>query len=180
MITYIKGDLFEEIKKIDRDTTIIIPHTVNNVGKWGKGFVVPLGQNFPKAKQEYLHWYSTGYCINILDNSIVGFGPGYTQLVKVAAKIYVANMVGQFGVKSLNNPTPVDYEAVILSMKHLNDYMMYLYNDFLLPITFSNNKKLEIHCPKFGCGLGGGTWKQISSYIETVWKEHNVYIYELE
>jgi hypothetical protein len=61
-LNYICGDLFETIEELPgervkiKNETILIPHIVNNKGGWGAGFVIPLGNYFPKAKEDYNKW----------------------------------------------------------------------------------------------------------------------------
>lgn len=80
-IKYLEGDLFENIKNINEK--IIIPHVCNNVGAWGSGFVVPLGKNFPKARESYLKYRHS---------------LGTIQAVKINEKVSVVNMIAQRGI----------------------------------------------------------------------------------
>ena len=45
-IKYLLGDATSP----DLSTRPLIAHICNDIGAWGKGFVVPLGQKYPKAK----------------------------------------------------------------------------------------------------------------------------------
>jgi hypothetical protein len=33
---------------------MVIAHVCNDVGAWGRGFVVPLGKRYPSAKQQFV------------------------------------------------------------------------------------------------------------------------------
>ncbi|WP_230679619.1 hypothetical protein, partial [Streptococcus pneumoniae] len=40
-----------------RRNPIVIPHVCNDIGAWGKGFVVGLGVTYPITKESYLAWH---------------------------------------------------------------------------------------------------------------------------
>ena len=75
-ILYIKGDatlpiISTEIK--------IIAHICNDLGRWGKGFVVPLGKQYPKAKKDYL--------------SKKKYTLGEVDIIEIKDNIIIANMI---------------------------------------------------------------------------------------
>ena len=151
---YHKGDLFEYIKT--HEGPFIIPHIVNNIGAWGSGFVVPLGKNFPEAKEYYLQWANLhGTIGNMLGNS---------QLVKVG-NVYVWNMCAQDGIMSHStgdrskvNDKPIRYAALVKCMQDLN--------------TAKVDIGAEIVCPKFGSDRAGGNWDFIEELIEEIWEPY--------
>lgn len=159
-IEYIKGDVF----KAKSETNIIIPHCCNDVGKWGKGFVVSISNIWPEPAAEFKKW-SKGRSVKSYVSG--DYGLGQIQIVKVAPTIYICNMV------SLRNIYP--YNAKPLRMESLKECMIKLYeyidNDF---------GTYELHCPKFGSDLAKGKWSKIESCIENIWlqKGLDVYVYE--
>ena len=36
----------------------IIAHVCDDIGQWGKGFVLPLGKRYPDAEKQYRKWYA--------------------------------------------------------------------------------------------------------------------------
>jgi hypothetical protein len=38
---------------------------------------------------------------------------------------------------------------------------------------------VQIHAPKFGCGLAGGNWNFIQDLITDIWKNIQVFVYQL-
>lgn len=154
MITYKVGDLFENINSVKNK--IIIPHIVNNNKKWGSGFVVPLGNKWPIAKETYL---------NAPDLFL-----GETQFVKVSDSdntIWVANMIAQNGLIGPMNPKPIKYSALIKCMQKVAD-------------TVVKNNYTEIYAPMFGSQRAGGNWELIEELINEIWKDIPVTIFKLE
>lgn len=143
---YVEGDLFAEIKKAPRGHKILIPHVVNNIGKWGAGFTGPLGEAFPEARKDYLLRtpLSPGR-MNL----------GITDFVESDAwpGVKVANMFAQDGVGS--GDRQIRYEALTQCM-------------IVVGITALAEGR-AIHCPKFGAGLAGGNWDFIEELIRDCW-----------
>lgn len=102
MIKYIKTDLFEYIK--DTKEQIIVPHVCNNKGKWGTGFVVPLGINYPRVKESYL-------C------NIKRLKLGENDLVFIDNKLFV-NMIAQ----TLGGNRPLYYNKLAQCMDLICSY----------------------------------------------------------
>lgn len=100
-ISLIQGDLFVSVQNLTNDENkpaIIIPHVCNNLGAWGAGFVVPLGQHYPDAKESYLK------CNKTL---------GHTDIASLPNNLFVANMIAQDGV---GGKRPLRYDALTFCM----------------------------------------------------------------
>ncbi|WP_071774981.1 macro domain-containing protein [Burkholderia ubonensis] len=140
-IAYVAGDATVPLKE-----SSLIAHVANNCGKWGRGFVVALGQRYPLARRAYL------------DSFHGGLGPslGTTQFVQVddQKRIYVANMIAQDGIKK-NGRDAGKY----ISYNYLKDCLEQI-------CEFSMARRLSIQMPMIGAGLGGGDWNIISSIID--------------
>ena len=161
-INYVKGDIFEHLPE---DVPIIIPHICNDEGKFGKGFVVPLAERFPRCKEEYLRW-----CQNKFDvERTILFGLSKVQFVHVGQNVTVANMIAQKGLISEDNPTPIKYAALTGAMGSVG------YACSLIP-------DCQIHTVKFGSGLAGGNWDYIEYMIKELWVDSgfSVTVYHLE
>lgn len=148
MINYIQGDLFQHIKP-----NIIIAHVCNNLGGFGKGFVVPLSKRYPFAKVAYLAWSRGGLATNL------PFRLGETQWVHVdkGNDIWVANMVAQEGFEP---PRPLRYKYLIKCMQNVADLAL--------------DKEKEILAPMFGSGLAGGNWEIIEELIDGLWVDKGI------
>jgi hypothetical protein len=162
-INYVEGDLFANIDKIE-GKTIFIPHCCNNLPAWGQGFVVPLGNRFPKAKEFYLKW---GKHIPKDAAEIFGkvFDLGQTQFVKVTEidtqRVIVCNMVAQDGV---GGKRPLRYNELSSCMDSVAHEIGGRWGD----------EKCEIHAPMFGSGLAGGNWEFIEELIKDCWLEFDI------
>jgi O-acetyl-ADP-ribose deacetylase (regulator of RNase III) len=167
MLIYQKGDLFKHLRPDD-----VIAHCCNDVGAFGGGFTRPLDDRFHVAKNFYA--WAEGKLPNAPPYEL-----GQVQLVLVYDSVddpdyvipcsyYVANMVGQHGVRSEQNPVPVDYEALKKAMSRLIE-------------IFSARKEFlrRIVAPKFGAGLAGGDWNIIVGLINEVWADFLVVVFEL-
>ncbi len=138
-IRYIQGDATQPQAKGNR----VIAHICNDLGGWGKGFVVAISKRWPEPEAEYRAWHKS--------RSKNDFGLGAVQLVQVEPFIWVANMVAQRGMKTGSNGPPIRYEAVRTCLRKL--------------ATEARRLEASIHMPRIGCGLAGGRWDQIEPII---------------
>lgn len=130
----------------------------NDIGGWGKGFVLALSKKWKVAEEAYRQWY----------RSQEGFSLGAVQFVKVADDIYVANMIGQQGIyKDSKGLPPIRYEAVRQCLKEV--------------ALFATKHEASVHMPRIGCGLAGGKWELIEEIIkeELIAKGIAVTVYDL-
>lgn len=158
-IIYLKGDATEPL--IFNDKYSVICHCCNALGAWGRGFVVPLGEKYPKAKEKYLDFIKTTNQNERL---------GRVSFAKVTPKIIVANIIGQFYIYSNKyNPTPLDYDALEKGFNTIIEN----FNKHDMPLT--------IHMPLIGCGLAKGNWDIVKKIIKKTFinKEIEVYVYLL-
>lgn len=137
-IQYVKGDATNPLG----GGTKIICHCCNDVGKWGKGFVLALSKKWPEPEEAYRRWY----------RERDGFALGEIQLVQVAPDIRVANMIGQHGVHEGSSGPPIRYDAIRTCLGKLAAEAVKL--------------AASIHMPRIGCGLAGGKWERIEPLIE--------------
>lgn len=145
----------------------IICHIVNDAGKWGSGFVVPLGEEYPDAEVAYRQWAAK----SLRPSFTVGMtGPmqlGHSMSVVVHPHIMILNMCAQKGVRSFPGEKVVDYDALALCMKTAR-------------LTALLNGA-SIHMPRIGTARGGGTWEEV---LETFTRhgidrpnEPDIYVY---
>lgn len=121
----------------------IIVHICNDVGGWGKGFVMAISKRWEEPEKKYREWFK----------SKLNFELGEVQFVKVEEELWVANMIAQRDVKKGNdgNP-PIRYEAVLSGLEKVG--------------KFALEMNASVHMPRIGCGLAGGTWESIEPLIQ--------------
>jgi O-acetyl-ADP-ribose deacetylase (regulator of RNase III) len=139
-ITYIKGDATcPQAKGVK-----LICHVCNDMGRWGKGFVVDLSRRWQQPEEQYRAWYAgrTGE----------SFGLRAVQFVQVERFIWVANMVAQCGTKTGSSGPPIRYESLAECLPRVAERAAEL--------------KASVHMPRIGCGLAGGDWSRVEPLIE--------------
>lgn len=154
-ITYLKGDATNPQTEGNK----IITHICNDIGGWGKSFVLAISNRWKNPENEYRKWFQNE------ENFILG----EIQIVKVEEDIFVCNMIGQH--KTITNSKgilPIRYEAVEKCLEKLANEALKL--------------KASIHMPRIGCGLAGGKWEEIEIIIERTLIKNNVevYVYDFE
>lgn len=122
----------------------IICHICNDIGGWGKGFVLALSKRWEEPEASYRKWHAAGRG--------GGFVLGAVQFVQVEPYIWVANMVAQRGIKRGSSVPPVRYEAVASCLAKVAAKAIAL--------------GASVHMPRIGCGLAGGKWSEVGSLID--------------
>ncbi|HAO6451770.1 TPA: macro domain-containing protein, partial [Listeria monocytogenes] len=136
-ITYLKGDATNPMAKGNK----IIAHICNDVGGWGKGFVLAISRKWKEPEKAYRKWYK--------DKN--DFKLGEVQLIPVTDYISICNMIGQKGTKTASKGAPIRYEAVENCLEKLSE--------------IAKEQQASIHMPRIGCGLAGGKWEIIEPII---------------
>lgn len=122
----------------------IICHVCNDIGGWGKGFVVALSKKWREPEGAYREWHRNR------DHN--DFSLGAVQLVQVSDDLWVANMIGQHGLKKQASRPPIRYDAIEACLKKLAER--------------ATDIRASIHMPRIGCGLAGGRWEEIEPIIQ--------------
>lgn len=140
-----------EIEYINGDATTpqakgvkIIAHICNNIGGWGKGFVLAISKRWKEPEKEYRKWHR--------ERAKNNFELGSIQLIQVDEYTFVANMLGQQGIKRGSNGVPIRYEAVEGCLNKL--------------ALEAERLNASVHMPRIGCGLAGGKWNRIEPLIK--------------
>lgn len=107
--------------------------------------MVALSRRWPEPERAYRSWYRS--------RASNGFGLGAVQLVECEPGLWVANLVGQHGVRRPGSkaPAPVRYEAIGQALAALGERAVAL--------------GASVHMPRIGCGLAGGEWLRIEPLI---------------
>ena len=158
MIHYVIGDATQPIGKGQK----IIVHICNDIGRWGKGFVVALSKRWKEPEKVYRNWYTNPENGNLMEL-------GKIQPVRVEEDITVMNMIGQQGIYSSKGVPPIRYESVRICLKKVNDFALKM-----------KDQKVSIHMPRIGCGLAGGKWTEIEKIICDTLPRFDVYVYDLD
>jgi O-acetyl-ADP-ribose deacetylase (regulator of RNase III) len=121
----------------------VVAHVCNDLGGWGKGFVLAVSRRWPEPERDYREWHR--------HRAGNDFGLGATRLVRVAPDVWVANMVGQRGMRRGSAGPPIRYDAVECCLSTLADR--------------ADELGASVHMPRIGCGLAGGTWDRIEPLV---------------
>ncbi|MBV6697064.1 macro domain-containing protein [Kitasatospora aureofaciens] len=139
-ITYVRGDATAPQAKGVK----VIAHVCNDLGGWGKGFVVGISKRWPEPEAAYRRWHR--------ERARNDFGLGALQLVRVEPYVWVANMVGQRGIRTARSTgVPVRYEAIDAALTALGERALEL--------------GASVHMPRIGCGLAGGRWERVEPLV---------------
>lgn len=122
----------------------IIAHVCNDIGAWGRGFVLALSKLSPAPERAFKEWYR--------GRERNDFALGAVQFVSVSPDVSVANMVGQHGIRKSNDVPPIRYDAVKAALKIVGEK--------------AQAENASVHLPRIGCGLAGGKWSEIEPIIE--------------
>ncbi len=141
-ITYLTGDATAPVGT----GTKIIAHVCNDIGRWGKGFVLAISKRWPAPERAFKSAFVHGK----------GLALGQVQFVPAAPGIIVANMVGQHKIATRHDKAsepPIRYPALEDCLASLAEYAL--------------EQNASVHMPRIGCGLAGGRWELIEPLIET-------------
>lgn len=150
-INYLKGDATSPQAKGIK----IIAHICNDLGGWGKGFVIAISKRWAEPEKAYREWHR-----NRAKND---FKLGGIQIIQVETYIYVANMIGQRGTKVGSKGVPVRYEAIKSCLEKL--------------AVEAEILNASVHMPRIGCGLAGGKWEKIEPLIIKILSENDIQVY---
>jgi O-acetyl-ADP-ribose deacetylase (regulator of RNase III) len=137
-IRYVTGDATAPVG----DGPKVIVHVCNDLGKWGKGFVLAISRRWNEPERVYKAAFRETQAPAL----------GDVQFVPVEAAIVVANLIGQHGVATRANKTPpVRYEAIREGLARIAEH--------------ARVSGESVHMPRIGCGLAGGEWTRIEPLI---------------
>lgn len=163
MIHYVIGDATEPQGEGNK----IIAHVCNNMGGWGRGFVLAISKKWKEPESMYRHWHSRGEC----PLGMTGFVP----VQQGDQLIMVANMVAQVGYGRNNTNLhrsdepdsipPIRYDALRECLKQV--------------AAEARREDCTIHMPRIGCGLAGGKWEEVEPIIQETMNDIDVYVYDL-
>jgi O-acetyl-ADP-ribose deacetylase (regulator of RNase III) len=148
-IQYLNGDATSPQAEGNK----VVAHICNDLGGWGKGFVLAVSRRWPEPEADYRKWHR--------ERADSDFSLGAVQIVQVESEIWVANMVGQRGIKASADGPPIRYDAVRECLGKLGD--------------FASAQAASVHMPRIGCGLAGGRWERVEPIIEATLSSRTVH-----
>lgn len=155
-ITYIKGDATAPIG----DGRKYIVHICNDIGGWGRGFVLSLSNRWDEPEKRYREWFKDG-----VNNQYEPPELGNVQFVQVLKNITVCNMIAQHGCY----PSKDDNGTLIPPIRYnaLEECLNKVCKNAL-------DMNVSVHMPLIGAGLAGGDWTIIESIINRTLVEKGV------
>lgn len=155
-IQYLTGDATSPQAKGNK----LICHICNDLGHWGKGFVLAISKKWIEPERDYRHWHRQG-----LKND---FALGNVRFIDVGNGIFVGNMLAQRGIKTSSNGSPIRYAALRCCLAKV--------------AVKAADIGASVHMPRIGCGLAGGQWEKIEPIIveELLCKGLEVTIYDFQ
>lgn len=130
----------------------VVAHVCNDLGGWGKGFVLALSKRWPEPEAQYRRWHR--------ERAGNDFGLGAVQLVQVGPRLWVANLVGQRGIRTGSAGVPIRYEALERGLHAVAAHAL--------------ATGASVHMPRIGCGLAGGRWDRVEPLVTTALTDRGV------
>lgn len=141
-LAFVQGDATQPIGGGPK----VIAHVCNDVGGWGAGFVLALSRRWQEPEEDYRRWFRVG--------AEEPFELGQVRFVPVpqpGGELWVANMLGQHGLRVLDGVPPIRYPAVEQALTKVG--------------AFASDRGASVHMPRIGCGLAGGRWEEMEPYV---------------
>jgi O-acetyl-ADP-ribose deacetylase (regulator of RNase III) len=139
-INFTTGDATQPVG----DGPKIVVHVCNDIGGWGRGFVVALSKRWSEPEQRYRAW-SRG-------DGDKPFALGEVQFVQVTDEVWIANLIGQHDIRAVEGVPPVRYDAIRNGLQQV--------------AKEAHRLGASVHMPRIGCGLAGGKWDEIGKIVE--------------
>jgi len=133
-----------------KDPNVFIAHGCNCQGVMGSGFALQVKNLYPKAYEQYKSFYEQGM-LQLGSISFVRQTPDSPCIV--------------------NMQTQQDYGRSCIYVDY--DALRTCFREF----SILNINKQDLHIPKIGAGLAGGTWDVIAKIIDEECKGFDVYVW---
>jgi hypothetical protein len=113
---------------------------------------LPSRARWSLPESEYRRWYA--------ERDRNDFRLGEVQLVRVEPELFVANLIGQHGLRRSGGRPPIRYDSVGAGLAKVRNHAM--------------AGAASVHMPRIGCGLAGGKWEEIEPIVERELTAHGV------
>lgn len=121
----------------------VIVHVCNDIGAWGRGFVLALSARWLQPEARYHEWWR--------GNEDIPFALGQVQFVPVEPDLWVANLIGQRDIRRARGVPTIRYQAVRVGLARVADFAL--------------ERGATVHMPRIGAGLAGGDWAIIERIV---------------
>ena len=165
MITFLAGDATLPVGPPEQPK--IVAHVCNDIGAWGRGFVLSVSKRWSNPELAYRRWFQN----NDEHENRVEFKLGNVQFVPVVLSsqtltplVLVANMIAQVGIFPRDGRQPIRYDA-------LRECLTSVYD-------LAQHEHASVHMPRIGCGLAGGTWSEVEKIVVDVAGGIETYVYD--
>lgn len=152
ILRYARGDA--TIPVADGDPRFII-HITNNRGGWGAGFVRAISARWKEPESEYRDSFREKR-----------LALGYVSFpVQVEPNLYAVNMCAQDGY-STRDRQALSYDVLAECLRAVHGLTNVL--------GYQTGRPVTVHCPRIGCGLGGGSWGEVEPMLVSNLVHHGV------
>ena len=152
MINFVIGDATKPVSTAG--SPVALAHVCNNLGGWGKGFVLALSAMDRTPEKLYRASFTKGHPRPVL---------GDIQLITLRPQLVVANLIAQDGYATSARPQALSYDALAVCLTALSNRL---------------DEDFEVHMPRIGAGYGGGNWARIEEIINTALDSRVVVVYD--
>ena len=125
------------------DRPAVIAQICNDIGAWGRGFVLAISKQWRQPEKNYRSWAAS---------KSDDFKLGSLRCVEVEPGLWIANMIAQRDIRIRDGIPPIRYEALRECLKTL--------------AVFCLQHGASVHMPRIGCGLAGGQWGLVEPIID--------------
>lgn len=165
MVEIIYGDAVTPLPQFDSDKYLtIIYHGCNCIGKYSKGFVVPLFKKYPLAARKFSSpdsWFNKKY--RTPNDKL-----GHSQAIIITDKknLVVVNVYSQLTIwKKRDGSPPIDYKALELACLELFERIPSIVKRVCKhPSTIDG---VILQSPAIGTGLAGGDLNIVKDILES-------------
>lgn len=139
----------------------IVAHVCNDLGRWGRGFVLALSKRWRESEAGFRAWHRND------PQGTPPFELGQVQFIAVEPDLWVANMIGQHGIVPKKGVPPVRYEAIRSALRIVSQ--------------FAKEHNASVHMPRIGCGVAGGNWDIVGPIVQQTLADAgvDVFVYDL-
>lgn len=193
-IVYVKGDATRPLGSGPR----VIVHCVNDIGKWGSGFVLALDKRWPTVGNRYRSWHRgpqldsemrKARAAFILEVAQAGVVPTDEEVAAVSRDWNLGrNPPFHLGAVQFVEAEPALWVANLVGQHRTiqdGERIPIRYEALALGFqtiaTFCREHMASVHAPRLGAGLARGNWTQIAGLLEreVVARGIPVTVYEL-
>ena len=149
----------------------VIAHVCNDLGRWGKGFVMAVSEKWPDVAKQYRQWHKSGVeggfelgAVQVvpLTPHMCSSGKARAALANATGGLAVANLIGQHGIKTGSGGPPVRYDAIGEGLLTVGARALELCSQ---SGAAGARGAPSVHMPRIGAGLAGGEWVRIEPLI---------------